>query len=274
MLHDDIVLAQRVVGLATTNLVGDKMFHSTSCIYIKSNELINGYQKYLVNREKILSVIASGDQILNCILGGSKVIDAFDISVFPKYFLKLKMAALQGLSREEYISFFYGTIRPDEKFDDLYQGIRIFLEGDALSFWDSLFDFYDWYDIYHSTLFSTEPVITSHVISQNAYLEEDNYRVLSKMVRDVDVHTVEGDILDIYSRFSDSYDLVYLSNIIYYSDLERYRALLGKFHLRDQGIVLTYLYKTSLKLLRDFRDKKIDFQGIPNSECSLMLYHK
>ena len=170
MLNDDIVLAQRVVSLAESNLVSDKVFHNTSGIYIKSNERIECYQKYLENRKRLLSVIASGDQILNCILGGSKIIDAFDISVFPKYFLELKMAAIKGLTREEYIEFFYGSIRPDEKYENMYSSIRVCLSGDALEFWDSLFDYYEWYDIYNSTLFSTEPVIAKHAINQNKYL--------------------------------------------------------------------------------------------------------
>ena len=274
MVHDDIVLAQRVVSIAESNLDSDKFFHAHSSIYLTSNEFISGFQKYLNNRERIISVIASGDQILNCILGGTKIIDSFDISIFPKYFLRLKMAAIQGLSREEYIDFFFGSIRPDEKYNDMYERIRVFLEGESLEFWDSLFDFYEWYDIINSTLFSSEPFHKARVVDYNTYLQKDNYRLLSKMIKDVDISTFEGDILDIYSSFKGSYDLVYLSNIIYYTDVKRYRELLDKFNLRDQGIILTYLFFKDYSLVRMFRDEHIEFNDINGAGAALMTYHR
>jgi len=274
MVNDDIILAQNVVGLSGTNMVSDQIFHSTSGIYIKSNERIESYQKYLENRERILSVIASGDQILNCILGGTKFIDAFDISVFPKFFLALKMAALQGLTREEYIKFFYGNIRPEKEFEDMYDRIRIFLGGNNLSFWDSLFDYFEWYDIYNSTLFSSEPIITEHAIRQNKYLDKVYYQRMKELVTRVKINTFDGNILDIYSSFKGSYDLVYLSNIIYYSDLYEYRDLLDKFNLTDQGIILTYFYEVSKGVINLFNHERIKIEKIEDSTCALMLYHK
>lgn len=274
MLNDELVLAQRIVSMAESNLVSDKMFHSTSCIYIKSNEKIDKYQKYLERRRKILSVISSGDQILNCILGGTKVIDAFDVSVFPKYFLRLKMAAVKGLTREEYVNFFYGNVRPDERFDEMYDKIRIFLNGDALIFWDGLFDYFDWYDIYNSTLFSTEPIIKSHAIDQNKYLNGDNYKKLGGLVDDVVIKTIEGNILDIYPQFKDSYDLIYLSNIIYYADFNEYVQLLSKFNLNDQGIILSYLYQVTKEVIIQLKKYNLDVERIPDSECALVLCHK
>ena len=274
MLDDDIVLAQNVVGVTDSNLISDQIFHSTSGIYVKSNERIESYQKYLMNRERMLSVIASGDQILNSILGGTKIIDAFDISVFPKYFLHLKIAALSGLTRDEYIKFFYGTIRPSEEFEDMYDRIRVFLEGDNLKFWDSLFDYYEWYDIYNSTLFSSEPVITDHAIKQNMYLDRIHYQKMKDLVSRVKINTFDGNILDIYPNFKDVYDLVYLSSIIYYSDLYEYRDLLGKFNLTDQGIILTYFYEVSKGVLALFDQSKTTVERIEDSTCAVMLYHK
>ena len=62
-------------------------------------EIINSraYIDCLVDRKKVLSTIASGDQILNSILYGAKDIEGFDISVFPKYYLNLKIAAIKNL---------------------------------------------------------------------------------------------------------------------------------------------------------------------------------
>ena len=94
------------------------------------------------------------------------------------------------------------------------------------------------------------------------------------MIKDVDISTFEGDILDIYSSFKGSYDLVYLSNIIYYTDVKRYRELLDKFNLRDQGIILTYLFFKDYSLVRMFRDEHIEFNDINGAGAALMTYHR
>lgn len=107
MAESDSVLAQKIVGLSRNNYSDKSLFSNTSQIYIKSNERIDDYIKYLRNKKDVLSVIASGDQIINMVLNGSKNIDAFDISVIPKYYLFLKLGALKCLTREQYLDFFY-----------------------------------------------------------------------------------------------------------------------------------------------------------------------
>ena len=67
-LHDDIVAAQRIVSRADFNFGDKELFHTTSAVYKISNERTQDYYSYLIGREKVLSVIGSGDQILNLIL--------------------------------------------------------------------------------------------------------------------------------------------------------------------------------------------------------------
>ena len=50
-------------------------------------------------------------------------IDAFDISVFPKYFANLKIAAIKAIDEKEYIEFFFKSISTDDKYDDYYERI-------------------------------------------------------------------------------------------------------------------------------------------------------
>ena len=179
MLHDDIVKAQRIVSGAEYNFGNTNMFHNSSAVYKISNERIQDYEKYLRKRNKVLSVIGSGDQILNCILNGTKEIDAFDISVFPKYFLELKMAAIKALTVDEYIDFFYEVTNRDEVYEDMYYRIAVYLENDICEFWDSLFNFFEWKEIYNSTMFSSEPNIASNAINQNKLLQsEEEYNRL------------------------------------------------------------------------------------------------
>lgn len=87
MLKEDIITAQKIVS-GSFNNIGKNHYHGNSFIYRFTNEKINEYQKYLENRKKILTVTASGDQILNSVLAGTKEIDSYDISRFPQYFFE------------------------------------------------------------------------------------------------------------------------------------------------------------------------------------------
>lgn len=274
-LHDDIVAAQRIVSRADFNFGDKELFHTTSAVYKISNERTQDYYSYLIGREKVLSVIGSGDQILNLILEGSKEIDAFDISSFPKYFLYLKMAAIKALSKEEYIEFFYEVNNRSEVYDDMYDRISFYLDDEISSFWDSLFNFFDWQDIYNSTLFSSEPYIAVNAINQNKFLQCDAaYEELRRALDDVVINVYEGDIFDLSCRIDGTYDLVYLSNIVYYNKPDEYKEMLDEFKLTDNGITLTYLYRIN-KNVRDCFDKSnMEVRQFDNSESGVMISHK
>lgn len=275
MLHDDIVRAQRIVSGALHNFGDKDMFHTNSAVYKISNERIQDYRKYFKNRDKVLSVIGSGDQILNCILNGTKNIDAFDISVFPKYFLELKIAAIKALTIDEYIDFFYEVTNRDEVYEEMYDRIALFLKASFLEFWNSLFNFFEWKDIYNSTMFSSEPYITSNAINQNIFLQsESEYNRLRSLLSDVNIKYYEGDILELSLYLRDSYDLVYLSNIIYYSNKEKYREMLGNLKLTDRGISLTYFYKFHVNVMDCFQGYNVSFEKFDTVDSGVMIHSK
>ena len=275
MLHDDIVKAQRIVSGAEYNFGNTNMFHNSSVVYKVSNERIQDYRKYLKNRNKVLSVIGSGDQILNCILNGTKEIDAFDISVFPKYFLELKMAAIKALTVDEYIDFFYEVTNRDEVYEDMYYRIAVYLENDICEFWDSLFNFFEWKEIYNSTMFSSEPNIASNAINQNKFLQSEvEYNNLRDAIDNVKITYYEGDILELSSYLRESYDLVYLSNIVYYCNKNKYKEMLGNLNLTDKGISLTYFYKMQGQAIEYFQGTNISFEKFDTVDSGIMISSK
>ena len=274
-LHEDIVRAQRIVSGTEYNFGEKTFFHNTSAIYKISNERTQEYYHYLINQEKVLSVIASGDQILNLMLEGTKVIDAFDISSFPKYFLFLKMAAIKALSKEEYIDFFYDITQRAEIYDDMYDRISFYLNDEVSEFWDSLFNFFDWQDIYNSTLFSSEPYMVATAINQNKFLQCDAaYEELKSKLDEVKINTYECDIYQSINLFRDSYDLVYLSNIFFYNNLSLYKDLLGNVRLTENGIVLTYLHTLHSKVKEYFEGLNVCYDQFNNSDAGVMIYRK
>ena len=75
-------------------------FDPTSFVYKKTNERLQDIPDILENKKRVLCVIGSGDQLLNILLSEPEKVDAFDISVFPRYFLELKIAAIKTITSE------------------------------------------------------------------------------------------------------------------------------------------------------------------------------
>lgn len=246
-------VAQSIVRGNYSNLNGKNTFHSESFIYKKTNEKLNEFIDLLLNKDKVLSVIGSGDQILNTLLTKPSKIDAFDISAFPKFFLKLKIASIKSLSRDEYIKFFFSTTETflDEYYDDLYfDKIRKELEIEAENFWTYLFQYNDWYDIYNSTLFSSESVFEEQAIIQNKYLDNDEYYKLRDILQSVQINYIESNLLDL--KINDTYDLIYLSNILEYVKKSAYFDKIDELSVKNKGIIISYIFGEIDKAIKMF----------------------
>ncbi len=246
-------VAQSIVRGNYSNLNGKTTFHSESFIYKKTNEKLNEFIDLLLNKDKVLSVIGSGDQILNTLLTKPSKIDAFDISVFPKFFLKLKIASIKSLSRDEYIKFFFSTTETglDEYYDDLYfDKIRKELDSETEDFWTYLFQYNDWYDIYNSTLFSSESVIEEQALVQNKYLEKDEYYKLREILQNAEINYIESNLLDL--RINDTYDLIYLSNILEYVKKSAYFDKIDELSDKSKGIIISYIFGEIDKAIKMF----------------------
>ncbi len=246
-------VAQSIVRGNYSNLNGKNTFHSESFIYKKTNEKLNEFIDLLLNKDKVLSVIGSGDQILNTLLTKPSKIDAFDISAFPKFFLKLKIASIKSLSRDEYIKFFFSTTETflDEYYDDLYfDKIRKKLDDEAEDFWTYLFQYNDWYDIYNSTLFSSESVFEEQAIIQNKYLDNDEYYNLRDILQSVQINYIESNLLDL--KINDTYDLIYLSNILEYVKKSAYFDKIDELSVKNKGIIISYIFGEIDKAIKMF----------------------
>lgn len=246
-------VAQSIVRGNYSNLNGKNTFHSESFIYKKTNEKLNEFIDLLLNKDKVLSVIGSGDQILNTLLTKPSKIDAFDISVFPKFFLKLKIASIKSLSRDEYIKFFFSTTETflDEYYDDLYfDKIRKELDIEAEDFWTYLFQYNDWYDIYNSTLFSSESVFEEQAIIQNKYLDNDEYYNLRDILQSVQINYIESNLLDLKINYT--YDLIYLSNILEYVKKSAYFDKIDELSVKNKGIIISYIFGEIDKAIKMF----------------------
>lgn len=245
---DDIIVAQKIVE-GTFNNYNSNFFSTYSPIYKKTNESISNYKEYLKNKKTVLSVIASGNQLFNMIYYDTKNIDAFDISKFSKYFLNLQIAAIKSLDRNNFFKFFYNSINNDTYYDDIYyECIREKLDKNNKEFWDSLFDFYDWIDIYNSNIFSNEAFSITHLKNENEYLKNDiNYNILKEKIGNININIYDGDIFNLNNLFNKEYDLVYLSNILDYNDPLKMNILINSLKYNKDGLALLYYFTYNKK---------------------------
>ena len=250
-VYEDMMLAKDIV-----NNNRDACLHTNKgFIYKCTNENMRDsyYSRLLKNNEKTLTVIGSGDQVLNLINFDSYNIDAFDISRFPKYFLELKLAAVKTLCYEEYFKFFYDKHAFSKK---LYkQVIDSMKNEEAKDFWSNLAN-YRWFKytrelssprkVYNSRLFSNGIVTSERAKELNPFLSNRYYYdLLKSKVNDANINYLTGDIYNL--ELDDDYDFVNLSNICMYGDMEgytgesKYKNFVTNLKVRDNAKVLSYL---------------------------------
>ena len=281
----------------------DCLFNDSSYIYKCTNENMNSYiyQEQLSGRKDILSVIGSGDQILNSILLGSEKIDAFDISRFPKYFMGLKIAAVKVLNYDEFIAFFYNGKKSFPR--NLYKKVVSAMDGELKEFWSKIASTrlfttnYSPRSVYASRLFSHDEIMAKRAIQLNPYLNEKNYKILKKKIENAQIAYLTGNIMTLGDKIDKQYDLINLSNIYMYQmsmlmedpdceQEEKYKDLIKNLKLNPDGRVLSYLMgympgSLSYNFMQKYYKGDPDFQILPIIEGTvdgfpdaLLIYKK
>lgn len=245
--NETLRLAQKIVRGSYINFNNKETFIDTSSIYRFTNEDITSYFHHLKNKETVLSVIGSGNQILNGILGGTKNFDCFDISIFPQYYLFLQLASVITLSKEDYIKYYLSFDNEELFSSKFYDKIRNNLKDKYKKFWDSLYDYDEGIDIYNSLLFRHDFYKKETVIENNPFLQENNYEKLKSILK-LEYIKINPIVLDIIkTKIDKKYDLINLSNILSYyfnkDNLEEYvNYLKTNFNLTNDGEIINYFY--------------------------------
>lgn len=253
-----IELAHKIVRGTYHNFGTKEHFINTSSIYRFTNEDITSYYNHLENKDKVLTVIGSGNQVINGILAGTKNFDCFDISIFPEYYLYLNIAAIIALNKDEYLKYFLSDDREEVFSYELYEKISFYLKGEYKQFWDSLYEFNEGIDIYNSLLFRQDFYKMESIIEYNPYLQDKNYEKIKSILKTepIKIKTMTLDILK--TALNSKYDLVNLSNILsYYFDKTKIREyisyLKNNFNLTSNGEIINYFYNMTDECLEEFK---------------------
>lgn len=226
-------------------------------IYLFTNENISAMTKELsLYGTDVLTVCSSGDHIFNFLLEGVSNIETFDINILAEYIFYLKKAAIEVLSYEEFLDFFFpkNIINKNVLSKDVYNKVKINIQDERIKvFWDYLLSNFDNKKVYKN-LFTESPLNKKTIISYNKYLSsESNYNLLKAILRNTPkINFYNIDILSEIPPLKRKIDFLYLSNIlgaIYYNNNKYYLEHLKKIILNLSNIIkeggnigLCYLY--------------------------------
>ena len=226
-------------------------------MYPFTTENIAGYLPLFHLEDKsLLTVGSSGDQAINAILCGCKLIQVYDICPFVEEYYNLKKAAIMVLDREQFIRFFHYTkglgrmagansILFDES---IYGSIKEVMDLETACFWDELFKDYD-SSLVRNRLFRHDEYSTNVIKTINPYLASDNnYNLLRNKINEATVVFTTNDIFN--ANMGITFDNIFLSNLAtYYKRTqikELFDIMINKL-VNGGKILIAYLYDTDLE---------------------------
>lgn len=221
-------------------------------LYNHGTEDMRTYYEHFNSVEDILTIGASGDQILNAVNMGAKRIDVFDKNILSKRGVSLKIAASKTVSKEDLLEYFHSL---DE---ELYQFIRTELGEADKAYWDSVYEIADSKDISRN-LFPYRNLNRFLIEKINPYLDDENYELLKEKLQDVEINFIDSKLESIYQHINGrKYDAINFSNVPEYlnmgessraDDARAFHDYVMSYiypHLKDGGkIMLAYMYAFS-----------------------------
>lgn len=232
-------------------------------LYTSATEDMATYYQEFKKTTTFLSIGASGEQVINAISCGAKVIDVYDSNSLCRYSTHLRLAALKGLPKEKLLAY-YSTFDPR-----LFAEFAEYLPEDCLLYW---FGVYSSFPIELSGTFIKDFLFTykrldrSLVLLMNPYLESETYKKTQAMAKDVTINFLDCDLYSLPEKIKDkSYDAMTFSNIYEYinysPDVTRKKAhqyrnfIMEEMypHLNEGGtIMVAYLYAWNRRLKQQF----------------------
>lgn len=252
-VNEDIKQAMKVMD--TNSLFIDRF----DKIYPFATENVYGcFDNYNFEDKDCLTVLGSSAQMLYMYLNGAKNVTAFDINNLTiYYFYFIKAFLLSNISKEDFTNIF--ITRNSKEIKRVFSKILKHLKGDAYIFWKSL------YNMYHSSLFNDWKLFhypdRPTIYHTSGFLDDENIKIIRKKIINIDPKFIHCNLKDLSKYLQETFDLIYLSNIIQYTDsihmygaesqskletLIKYKKLLidlSKYLKKDGLIYAGYIYE-------------------------------
>lgn len=232
-------------------------------LYTSATEDMATYYKEFNHPTTFLSIGASGEQVINAISCGAKVIDVYDSNLLCRHATNLRLAALKGLSKEKLLEY-YTSFDPH-----LFSEFADKLPEDSLVYWYGIYSSLPLEKaglIINKFLFTYKRLDKSLVLLMNPYLESETYKKTQQMAEDVSINYLDCDLFSLPEKIQDrTYDAMTFSNIYEYTNFnqntskenaEKYHDFIIKEmlpHLNEGGsMMVSYLYAWNRKLKQEF----------------------
>lgn len=235
---------------------------SESPMYVYATEMVSAYYGKLdIKNKRVLSIVGSGDQIINAYFFGAKEVVGFDINKYSFFMLELKASAIINLTYAEFIKFF-GKDMGEATLDfGLYNKLKKNLSPAARKFFDRIYEEFDGNGkkLFKSDYFRQRSMLKYSVFDINAYLKsEKNYLRCRDIMQEKDLQFIELDINDILKskKIKGRFDVINLSNVLNYltgnSKENEYAKVLANAtknvskKIKKGGVFFTYSYDPGL----------------------------
>lgn len=287
-------------------------FSKYSMSFLFANESSVDYMNTfsLTGNERLLSVLASGDQIFNFIAKGITEVDSFDINQLSEYValgLKRAMIIKYNYSRFlEVVKILWHPKSSNEEISDIICSLLSFMDEKHRNFWRELID-------YNFKMQKEVPEECKQNIMKllffsfsysdlnciNYLSSEEEYNRLRNNLIKANINFSFCNIIDAEPPFKNSYDLIYLSNILDYAfnswsdcwdydKLKEFEKRMLNISNEHATIILHYIFNTNriwaicnseVKRLDLKEEEILEFDATPiramgNIKDGLMLIRK
>ena len=222
--------------LIESNRFGSGGFSDHTPVYEYTTEDIGNSIGHYTSKDRILTVLSSGDHVFNYLLRGAENIEAFDLNVITKYYYKLKRAIIEKLPFEEFLKETsnlvpYGLAHLDE----------LNLDEETYTFWNFYRDNQP-EDRYERALLKVFP---SGSKRYNLYFNADSYKRLQDILKSgINIPFHHSNTLSLHKSITGEFSEINLSSIYSLIPKKDIPKVIRKLkpHLTKEGQILFYSF--------------------------------
>ena len=178
-------------------------------VYKTSNEDLDEKFSHIdIKGKRVATVGSGGEQALHAIYNGASEVDLIDLNIMAKPYVELKIAAIKGLSFDEFKEFFSNI---SDNLPKYYSKFSHNLKGESKTFWDEVV-------LEGKAKYVSHFEHNNEIFGSNYYSDEESYNKLKNILLkgDCKLNFIMSEFENFPEKLNGKYDLILLSNIFDY----------------------------------------------------------